>query len=80
MAPKLQTPIAEFNGVSFRYGTGQDVLKDIQFTLDPGSFHFMTGESGAGKTSLLSLLYSSTRDSKSQPKQLIANDNASEPL
>lgn len=57
MAPKLQTPIAEFNGVSFRYDTGQDVLKDIQFTLDPGSFHFMTGESGAGKTSLLSLLY-----------------------
>jgi len=54
---KLQTPIAEFNGVSFRYENGPEVLKDIQFTLTPGSFHFMTGESGAGKTSLLSLLY-----------------------
>ncbi len=54
---KLSSPIAEFNGVSFRYETGPDVLKDIQFQLQPGSFHFMTGESGAGKTSLLSLMY-----------------------
>ncbi len=54
---KLSSPVAEFNGVSFRYGTGSEILKDIQLTLDPGSFHFMTGESGAGKTSLLSLLY-----------------------
>ena len=54
---KLSSPIAEFNGVSFRYGNGGDVLKDIQLTLQPGSFHFMTGESGAGKTSLLGLLY-----------------------
>ena len=54
---KLQSPVAEFNGVSFRYDGGPDILKDIQFTLEPGSFHFMTGESGAGKTSLMSLLY-----------------------
>ena len=54
---KLNAPIAEFNGVSFRYDKGPEILKDIQFTLEPGSFHFMTGESGAGKTSLLSLLY-----------------------
>ncbi len=54
---KLSTPIAEFNGVSFKYATGPEVLKDIQLTLEPGSFYFMTGESGAGKTSLLSLLY-----------------------
>ena len=54
---KLSTPIAEFNGVSFKYPTGPEVLKDIQLTLKPGSFYFMTGESGAGKTSLLSLLY-----------------------
>ena len=54
---KLSSPVAEFNGVSFRYDGGPEILKDIQFTLAPGSFHFMTGESGAGKTSLLSLLY-----------------------
>lgn len=54
---KSSTPIAEFNGVSLRYSSGPEVLKDIQFSLDPGSFHFMTGESGAGKTSLLAMMY-----------------------
>lgn len=49
--------IAEFNGVSLRYNKGPEILKDINFSLSPASFHFMTGESGAGKTSLLSLLY-----------------------
>ena len=53
----LSPVIAEFNGVSFRYKGNQDILKDIHFSLAPGSFHFMTGESGAGKTSLLGLLY-----------------------
>ena len=61
---KLQSPIAEFNGVSLRYDKGPEILKDIQFTLDPGSFHFMTGESGAGKTSLMSLLYLNRLPSK----------------
>lgn len=54
---KLSVPVAEFNGVGLRYANGPEVLKDIQFTLNPGSFHFMTGESGAGKSSLLAMLY-----------------------
>lgn len=53
----ITVPVAEFNGVSLRYGSGPEVLKDIQFSLEPGSFHFMTGESGAGKSSLLRMLY-----------------------
>lgn len=36
---------------------GPEILSDINFTLEPGSFHFLTGPSGAGKTSLLSLMY-----------------------
>ncbi len=40
-----------------RYGIGPEVLSDISFTLEPGSFHFLTGPSGAGKTSLMSLMY-----------------------
>ena len=61
---KLNAPVAEFNGVSFRYDGGPEILKDIQFTLTPGSFHFMTGESGAGKTSLLSLMYLAQKPSR----------------
>ena len=46
-----------FEHVGLRYGIGPEVLNDINFTLDPGSFHFLSGPSGAGKTSLMSLLY-----------------------
>jgi cell division transport system ATP-binding protein len=40
-----------------RYGRGPETLRDINFDLAPGSFHFLTGASGAGKSSLLKLLY-----------------------
>jgi len=40
------------------------VLSQIDLTLNPGSFHFLTGPSGAGKTSLLSLLYLARRPSE----------------
>ncbi len=46
-----------FEHVGLRYGIGPEVLSDIDFALEPGSFHFLTGPSGAGKTSLLSLMY-----------------------
>ncbi|MCB1563516.1 MAG: cell division ATP-binding protein FtsE [Alphaproteobacteria bacterium] len=47
----------KFEHVGLRYGVGPEVLSDIDFTLEPGSFHFLTGPSGAGKTSLMSLMY-----------------------
>lgn len=47
----------EFEHVGLRYGIGPEVLSDISFSLKPGSFHFLTGPSGAGKTSLMRLLY-----------------------
>ncbi len=46
-----------FEHVGLRYGIGPEVLTDVNFALAPGSFHFLTGPSGAGKTSLLSLMY-----------------------
>jgi cell division transport system ATP-binding protein len=46
-----------FEHVGLRYNIGPEVLSDISFTLEPGSFHFLTGASGAGKTSLMSLMY-----------------------
>lgn len=53
-----------FDNVGLRYGTDREVLTDISFTLHPGSFYFLTGASGAGKTSLLKLLYLAQRPSR----------------
>ena len=56
--------IVKFDNVGLRYGADQEVLSDLSFTLFPGSFYFLTGASGAGKTSLLKLLYLSQRPSR----------------
>lgn len=57
-----------FENVGMRYGMGAEVLKDISFNLKPGSLHFLTGASGAGKTSLLKLLYLALRPSRGKIK------------
>ncbi|MCZ8324680.1 MAG: cell division ATP-binding protein FtsE [Sphingomonadaceae bacterium] len=56
--------IVQFDNVGLRYGTDREVLSDVSFTLFPGSFYFLTGASGAGKTSLLKLLYLAQRPSR----------------
>jgi cell division transport system ATP-binding protein len=56
--------IVHFDNVGMRYGTDREVLSDVSFTLYPGSFYFLTGASGAGKTSLLKLLYLAQRPSR----------------
>mgnify|MGYP003113707610 CR=1 FL=1 len=56
--------ICQFDNVGLRYGTEREVLTDVSFTLYPGSFYFLTGASGAGKTSLLRLLYLAQRPSR----------------
>ena len=52
--------------VGLRYGRGQDTLTGLDFHLRPGSFHFLTGPSGAGKTSLLRLLFMSIHPTRGQ--------------
>src|ERR1700761_248829 len=61
--------VVEFHDVSLRYeaygvrGTGvvedEDdyILKNLNFSLPAGSFHFLVGPSGAGKTSLMRMIY-----------------------
>ncbi|MCW3834857.1 cell division ATP-binding protein FtsE [Sphingomonas canadensis] len=56
--------IVQFENVGLRYGTGTETLSDLSFTLTSGSFYFLTGASGAGKTSLLRLLYLAQRPSR----------------
>jgi cell division transport system ATP-binding protein len=56
--------LVRLENVAMRYGAGAEVLRDIAMRLDPGSFHYLTGPSGAGKTSLLRLLYLAERPSR----------------
>ena len=56
--------IVQFDNVGLRYGTEREVLSDVSFTLYPGSLYFLTGASGAGKTSLLRMLYLAQRPSR----------------
>ncbi|MBA3519577.1 MAG: cell division ATP-binding protein FtsE [Rhizobiales bacterium] len=53
-----------FENVGLRYGLGPEVLRDVTFHIGPGSFQFVTGPSGAGKTSLLRLLFLSLRPTR----------------
>src|SRR6476469_4022828 len=56
--------VSEFDSVGLRYGTGAEVLRDLDFRLRTGAFYFLTGPSGAGKTSLLKLLYLAQRPTR----------------
>lgn len=56
--------IVRFENVGLRYGLGPEVLRDISLTMEPGSFHFLTGASGAGKSSLLRLMYLAQRPTR----------------
>lgn len=47
----------EFSKVSFRYASSETpVLKDVSFTVEPGSMTALVGQSGSGKTTLAGLL------------------------
>ena len=59
-----ESAIVQFDNVGLRYGPEREVLSNISFTLFPGRFYFLTGASGAGKTSLLKLLYLAQRPSR----------------
>src|ERR1700756_4237888 len=54
---KLCSRMVRCENGGMRYGSGPEVLRDVSFSLEPGSFTFLTGLSGAGKTTLLKLIY-----------------------
>jgi len=56
--------IVQFESVGLRYGTGAEVLRDLDFSLGEGGYYFLAGASGAGKTSLLKLLYLAQRPTR----------------
>lgn len=53
-----------FDNVGLRYGTGPEILRDINFEVGQKSFQFLTGPSGAGKTSLIRLFFLSLKPSR----------------
>ncbi len=60
------TAMVRFEDVGLRYGRpgqgeGRDVLHDLNFALPEGGFRWLLGPSGAGKTSLLRLMYLAVR-------------------
>jgi len=56
--------VIRFENVGLRYGRGPEILRDLTFRIDPKSFQFLTGPSGAGKTSLLRMLFLSLKPTR----------------
>ena len=50
------TPDIEFDDVSFGYRSGDDVLRELGFTLRPGTVTALVGPSGSGKTTVARLI------------------------
>ncbi len=61
---KPERCVVRFENVGLRYGMGQEILRDLTFRIEPNSFQFLTGPSGAGKTSLLKLLFLSLKPTR----------------
>jgi cell division transport system ATP-binding protein len=57
-------PVLRLQDVGLRYGDGPEILKDVTFSMWPGDFYFLTGSSGAGKSSLLKLLFLALRPTR----------------
>ena len=53
-----------FENVGLRYGLGPEILRDLSFRIERRSFQFLTGPSGAGKTSLLRMLFLSLKPTR----------------
>ncbi|CAL8289269.1 unnamed protein product [Lota lota] len=47
----------EFQNVYFSYINGQEILKDVSFTVNPGQTLALVGKSGSGKSTIIRLLF-----------------------
>ncbi|MDR3180127.1 MAG: ATP-binding cassette domain-containing protein [Holosporaceae bacterium] len=64
----VEDAIVSFDKVMLHYGEGAPVLKNVSLSLYKRSFYFLTGASGAGKTTLMRLLYMGMKPSSGQLK------------
>ena len=64
LSPKIKPRmLLSFENVSLIYQPQHKVVDHIDFNLDDGGFYFLTGSSGAGKSSLLRLIYQAEKPS-----------------
>jgi cell division transport system ATP-binding protein len=56
--------LIRLENVGVRYGMGPEILRDLTFDIPKHSFQFLTGPSGAGKTTLMRLLFMSLRPTR----------------
>ncbi|HLG05324.1 MAG TPA: cell division ATP-binding protein FtsE [Gemmatimonadales bacterium] len=57
-----------FTNVSKTYPNGVSALRDVSFQAAKGEFVFLTGHSGAGKSSILSLIFAEQKPSSGEVK------------
>jgi cell division transport system ATP-binding protein len=55
--------LVSFSAVAKRYPGGEEALKNVTFTIEPGELVFITGRSGAGKSTVLKLIAAIERPS-----------------
>ncbi len=63
----MNTPIVQIKGLYFDYN-GQEVLRDINFTVNHGDFVSIIGPNGGGKTTLVKLILGLLMPSKGSVK------------
>ncbi len=72
----------QFDAVGLHYATGAtpgpEVLRDLSFRVPEGAFRWLLGPSGAGKTSLLRLMYLAARPSRGS-LQVLGSDIGTTP-
>lgn len=56
--------VVGFENVGLSYDDGAEILRSVNFSLKEGEFRFLTGPSGAGKTSFLRLIYLARRPTR----------------
>ena len=72
--------LLSFDNVSLTYAPKHKILDNISFDFDDGDFCFLTVPSGAGKSSLLRLIYQAEKPSSGSIRLFGERDVSNSPL
>ena len=71
-----QGTILRFHNVGFSYAGGPELLRDVSFSLEPGTLTFLVGQTGSGKSTILRL--SNAREKPCRGEVVVLGSNVSE--